>query len=275
MKKRVFQLKPRIVALAVFLLGAGSALRAQTLQIVSPADGTVVSPGQVVLVTVAASGAQFEMVTLFGKNPLPQGNVLTTPPYEFSIQVPSDIGLGRYTFFADGATGPGQGASSDPISIDVERSDAPISLDVSPSVLANMSVGDKGYLTQVDAAFADGSTLDVKNSTLTSFQSDTPSVATVDSNGIVNAIAPGLASIYVSYGGLSFQVPVSVRQPVAVSRDNSQVNASQTREFYADVALPPGTNPGVTWSLRPEVGSIASDDVYSALYTAPSSVARS
>ena len=271
MKKRVFQLKPRIVALAVFLLGAGSALRAQTLQITSPADGTVVSPGQVVVVTVAASGAQFNMVTLLARS-FPNGNVLTSSPYEFSIQIPSDNRLGRFVFTASGTTGPGQVFYSDPISIDVERPDAPISLSVNPSILTNMSVGNQSYIRDVQATFADGSTLNVENSDLTSFECDTPAVATVDANGMVNAIAPGVASIYVSYGGLSFQVPVTVRQPVAVAPSNTQVNASQAREFYVQLALPPGTPPGVTWSLRPDVGSIVATDDYAALYTAPSSV---
>jgi hypothetical protein len=138
-----------------------------------------------------------------------------------------------------------------------------------------LSVGEQAYLRDVQATFADGSTLDVENSTRHAYQSDSPSVATVDENGIVTAVAPGSASIAVSYGGLIFQVPVKVRQQVAILPKSRRLNASLTAEICVHTALRPGTTPDVKWSLRPALGSFVPEGDECIVYTAPESVAAS
>jgi hypothetical protein len=82
-----------------------TSLKAQAaLQITSPANGASVEPGQTLNITVAASGGTFRMVAVWGTNPLGTSQVLATPPYNFSILVPTRIPLGAYYLTAIGGT---------------------------------------------------------------------------------------------------------------------------------------------------------------------------
>jgi hypothetical protein len=237
-----------------------------SVQITSPTEGTVASPGQTLAVTVAASGANFQMVSVIGQAPLGFSGVLSAPPFQFSIQIPSDTSPRRYTLTAVGTIAPGQNVTSAPISIDVERSDAPTAVNVEPALLM-LRVSDPGFL-RVVATYADDSTADVSQSTQIVYASDKPAVATVDSVGRVTAVGPGSASISIAFGGNSVQVPVTVRQPVRVIPTTASVYTSQTEPYIAQLAMPAGTDPTVTWSINPSLGSIDSNG----LYTAPSSV---
>jgi len=72
------------------LLCAGAALAQATLQITSPADGTLVSPGQTITVTVSASpGGVFTGVGVGGEGPIALSQLLTVPPYQFAVKIPS------------------------------------------------------------------------------------------------------------------------------------------------------------------------------------------
>lgn len=209
--KRLFESMTRLAAVLAapgFLCATAALLRAQTLEITSPADGTVVNPGQTFAVTVSASGANFQMVVVIGQDPIGDSQWLTAPPYHFSIRIPSRISPRRYTLTADGATTPGQGATSPPIWIDVERPDAPVSVKVDPSLLI-MRVGDPGYLF-ANATYADGTTEDVSQSTLTRWSSDSPNVASVTDDGRVTATGSGSARITVENGGRRAVVTVTV-----------------------------------------------------------------
>jgi len=98
----------RILAPVALLCCAIGVLPAQTLQITSPADGTVVSPGQVVTVTVAASPASaFQAVVLVGGDAIGFSQVLSAPPYQFSLQIPAGTRPRRYPLTAEGMTAPG------------------------------------------------------------------------------------------------------------------------------------------------------------------------
>src|SRR5450755_1912476 len=92
-----------------------------SLKITSPADGAVVHPGDSVTVTVSATGASFAQMIIIAQDPIASSQVSTAPPYQFSIQIPSDITPGSYALTASGAVSPGNGVESDPVSIDVER----------------------------------------------------------------------------------------------------------------------------------------------------------
>ncbi len=187
----------------------GSLLAQPTLRITAPADGTVVHPGQSLTVTVEASppGA-FLQVILFGSDRFGFGPPLLAPPYRFTVQIPSHIVPGEYRVTADGATAPGQGAASDPITLVVERTDTPASLRVHPSLL-RLSVGGKGYL-RVTGVFSDGQSLDLTQSTHTVYTSGNPSVVAVEGKGVITAKAPGSAKVTVTNGVAKFEVPVTV-----------------------------------------------------------------
>jgi len=254
------------LAVAALFLCTSAILAQPVLQIVSPAAGTVVSPGQAVSVNVQASGADFLQVALLGEGPLGNDQVLTSTPYVFSIQIPPQVSAGTYVLTAVGATSGGDLVYSGTISVDIERSDRPVSISAQP-VSLTLEVGVQGFLL-VTATYTDGTALDVTRATQIAYTSDTPSVAAVTGPGQVTAISPGSANIAVAYGGRSVQVPVTVPMPLTVLPKSATVNASRAQQFYGQVTMAPGTDPTVTWSLHPDLGSIDG----TGLYTAPSVV---
>jgi hypothetical protein len=123
--------------------------------------------------------------------------------------------------------------------------------------------GQMGYL-RVIGTFADGSSLDLTQSTTTTFSSSANTVATVNAQGIVTPVGPGSAQILIN-GSVS--VPVTVAPQISITPAQASLTASQTRQFVAFVANP--ANPAVTWSLNPGFGSVDANGVY----TAPAAVA--
>jgi hypothetical protein len=106
------------------------------LRITAPADRTVVRPGQTITVTVAPSGGTFSQVTVLVTDPIKVSpEVRAAPPYEFTLAIPLNIQARAYAVTALGVIAPGQGAKSEPIDIVVDRSEAPVSVRVEPSVL--------------------------------------------------------------------------------------------------------------------------------------------
>jgi hypothetical protein len=97
--------------LALAALADKSLAQAPFLKITSPSDGTVVSPGQTVVIVVkAAPGLTFAMVSIDGEYLLGWDRVLSAPPFRFSVEIPTKISAARkYRIFASGATAPGQG----------------------------------------------------------------------------------------------------------------------------------------------------------------------
>ena len=171
------------------------------LQINSPADGTVVSPGQTIRVRVTSPvGRVWSFVDVGTSIP----NVLLTEPAlsipaEFSITIPSEIGLRRYTLTAMGRTAAGEFAESAPINIDVERPDMPVSRSqVNGDSQIFEAPGQPGRLLTL-ATFADGQVVDVSESSHLTFESTDKKIVTVDEAGAATSVATGTAAIIVSY----------------------------------------------------------------------------
>jgi hypothetical protein len=236
---------------------------AQSLQIASPADGTTVNPGQSIAVTVNASGT-FQQVMILGSHPIGITAPLSTPPYQFTVQIPTDIEPGLYSLTADGFTKPGNAVYSNPININVERPDAPVSLSVSPSIFEFSTVAQQGFVAVV-GTFSDGTTADLTNSMLTNFSSQ--GNVTIAPGGVVTAaIANSSDMVQVTYGTLSSSIPATVDPPLVTAPPQKTLYASQIEEFTAQ---PAGlATPTINWSISPNVGTISS----TGLYTAPSSV---
>jgi hypothetical protein len=253
--------------LATLLFLAAHSLVAQSLQITSPADGTTVNPGQSLTVTVTASGT-FQSVVVAAGGPIGFSQSLSVAPFQFTLQVPTGIQPGLYPLGAMGFTSPGSPAFSNPITLDVERADAPVSLSVQPSLLHFFTVGPAGRV-HVLGTFADGTTTNLTNSSLTSYSSF--GTVTAGSYGVVTAAASGGDVLQVAYGGLSASIPVTVDFPLNIAPGQKILYASQTQQFTAQ---PAGVaTPTIVWSLSPTgVGSIASTGQYTAVYTAPSSI---
>ena len=257
----------RVSFLPAAAVVAASSLPAQTLRITSPADGAVVSSGQTLTVTVAASGANFQDVWLGGN--LPPGVFFQQVPgtqYQFTAVIPATTSSGTYWLTASGHV-PGVSVPDATSSVDVERPDAPVAVASDPTRLGLEYVGDSRHLL-LYGTFADGSKVGLQGSSLTLYTSDNPAVATVDSTGLVTATGPGLANITITNNGASTIVPVSVPQWVTVMPRSISLNPSGTHQFTPRVVMPPGTDLSVAWSVHPDLGSI--DDT--GLYTAPSSV---
>jgi hypothetical protein len=198
---------PRHSLVAILFL-ATTALPAQpTLRITSPADRTLVNPGQSIKVTVEASG-RFFAVSVIGWQPIRSGETRNAPPYDFTVEIPDTISPGEYTVTAAGSTGSRLPTLSDPIHLVVELADAPITLKVQPSVFEIYS-GRQGHISAV-GVFPDGLWVNLANSTETSFKSSAPTVVTVDHEGTVNPVTPGSAKITVTYRGSSIDIPVTV-----------------------------------------------------------------
>ena len=209
------------------------------LQIDSPADGTIVNPGQTIRVRVISpTGQAISSVTVLTD----MGDRLMTEPAhslpaEFSITVPSEISLHRYALTAMGITAARALVESAPIEIEVDRPDMPVSLSqVNFPSLIFEALGDSIRLLTL-ATFSDRQVPDVTESSRLSFHSTDTKIATVDETGTVKALATGSAAIIVSYKNPNgpareLRIPVTVLRfqlgltPSALDFGNVSVGSS-------------------------------------------------
>jgi len=186
------------------------------LAITSPAEGTVVSPGQSLAVTITSpAAATFDVVGLAGEGEIGMIDVGNILPGQVSLPIPPDMACRTYTLTAVGATVSGQDATAT-VLIDVERPDTPIAIStLLPQIL--FEVQGSFFPIGMLARFADESLLDVTESSNVHYVSADPTVATVDASGIVTAIAPGTTSVRATYGdpadNLAVEIPVTVPPP--------------------------------------------------------------
>ncbi len=260
-------IRMRVLGRILWVLGlTSSVFYAQSLQITSPADGTVVAPGQSVAVHVTAAGGPFQAVVILGGGPLGMSQILTAPPYDFTIQIPSNISPGRYPLTAAGFTTPGQGAKSEPIGIVVEPPGDPTSVFIQPSSLI-LWVGDVAPL-HVTGKFPSGPPLDMTFSSRMAYGSGDPAIATIDNLGRVTAVAPGTTFVGVGFGP---SVPVTVVSFIKLVPPAPILYAGQSVEFTAQVKI--RSNQSATWSINPtNLGTLTSTGPDTARYTAPASV---
>jgi len=160
---------------------------------------------------------------------------------------------------------------SDSIHVKVERPDLPLKLTANfPSL--DFRIGET-IRDEIYGTFADGSLVLLTDSTYISYSSDAPGVATVNEQGSVTAVAPGYATITITYGNASIgktsiRIPVQVAYPVMVYPGSISLHASQHQQFEARVSIDPRLDQSVAWSINPSFGAIDGGG----LYTAPSSV---
>jgi hypothetical protein len=141
--------------------------------------------------------------------------VLTAPPYRFSVTVPKDISVaGKYSIRAMGVTPGQQGGVAAPIHLDVEPAASISGISAKPPIMQFDSAGDKLPL-RVWGTFSDGSGMDITKSSGTTYSGGDPTAVTVSSTGIVTAVGPGkygVSPVVVRYGDQSFAVQVSTRR---------------------------------------------------------------
>ncbi len=250
--------KPKLVNLVIFgltaflafsLCGRCFAQSQPLLQITSPADGTVVHPGQTITITVApASGASFVMVGIVAENPIVEGQYLAAPPYQFSITIPKSISARKYHIQAQGVISRGHGADSPLINLDVEPGAPMSSLRVQPSVVIADFAGENHPLA-VWGDFSDGSTMNITNASGTTYSGGNPTVATVNSNGVVTVANPavrGYVAITVQYGNQKAVINVSTTRLPASSTSATLTSLSPTSGAVGTSITLTGTNFGTT-----------------------------
>jgi len=205
-----------LAAATVTVLGFRLGLAGQTqpaLQITSPSDGSVVAPGQTISVSVSSpNNTAFKQIFVIGEQPLPNSSMATSAPASFSILIPQGTRPGKYMLTAWGTTTANQLQASS-ITVDVERTDLPTSLTAAKTQISLRSEGQPLPL-RISGKFTDGSVVDVTASSNLAYTSSNTSVATVNNNGVVVAMAAGSASITATYGQGTQSVHVSV--PVTV-----------------------------------------------------------
>jgi hypothetical protein len=203
-----------LAAQLAFTWMVGILASGQTLQITSPADGTVIHPGETFSVTVNSPDTAFQFVGLVGEGPI--GFVALKPgvPAHFSLTIPADFNICRkYLITAIGVIVPGKNADSQPIEIDVERPDLPIKLTALMPKFYFQTPG--GSLPiELIATFNDRRKLDVHESTRIAFSSSNPKIAKVSEDGIVTARSPGNAQAIATYALDGRKVQLAI--PVAV-----------------------------------------------------------
>jgi hypothetical protein len=124
--------------------------------------------------------------------------LLTAPPYRFSVPISPGTRSGPHKGIVVIGTPPFGGA---PVyagrEVDIERPDLPrrkLNLDS-----INFRFVGKELPQSITGVFADGSWAGIEDSTYLAYSSDTPAVATVDWRGVVTAVAPGKATITITY----------------------------------------------------------------------------
>ncbi len=155
--------------------------------------------GQPLRITVSAD-ASVRVLGVLAWNPLPDARPVGSNQYEMVI--PKTVPPGSYNLTAIGLAQ--RDVESEPVTIRVEREDAPSLLQLAPPLLVFNATGDE-FPLRVMAQFGDGSHLDVTQSLKTSFESKDTQVVRVDGRAMAIAVGPGQAAIIATYAG-----PVSV-----------------------------------------------------------------
>ncbi len=212
-------------------VGAG-----RVLQIDSPADGTVVNPGQTIKVRVTSpTDRTWEFVGVLLSIPnVPPTEFVHSLPVEFSINIPAKADIGRYSLTAMGRTAAGELEESDSIDIVVERPDMPVSL--SELNLTRLHFGAQGstYPLLILADFADGSVMDTRDSGKVTFRSTDTKIVTVDGTGTAMAVATGTAGTIVSYKNPNGP---DVRLTIPVTVERFQVTFSPSSLDFGNVPV--------------------------------------
>lgn len=258
-----------LLLLAAAIVPIDAPLEAQTsVQIVSPTAGTVVNPGQTINITVNVTGGQPSSVIVLGD--LVGLAQTSSAPYKLQLTVPSSVTkIGPLDISAGAVIGPGNILYSDPVSIDVERPDAPVSISIEGDSLVFDKPGETQSLL-VWGKYADGTTANITESSLTTYAiepSYSPAPVTVSSSGQVTSVAVGSGRVVVN--GTYF-IPVTVSPPIVVVPNQYQLYAGQQQQFFANVNPALNIGGAVTWSLSPATGDGTIDST--GLFTAAASL---
>jgi len=227
---------------------APAASPAALLTIASPAAMAVVHPGETLSIEVAvAPGAAFQFVTMVGEESFGMSPPLRQAPFRFPISVPENLSSGPHYFTAMGRMASGDMTVSLPLAVDVENERPPVSLKIDPQGIDLDALGEEIPI-RVLAGFADGVETGMTRSSLLHFASSSPAVATVSSQGMVRAMAPGAARIVATFqsptGVLKNEISVTVHEFAVHLSANSVEFGRQSVEMENATRVLTLTNPG-------------------------------
>jgi hypothetical protein len=202
------------------------AFRGTALVITSPTNGTVVAPGQTITVAVTVNSRTYPhgVAIVGGEDGGPSvmeapgsglSSVLGPSTLSFSVTIPTNAFPGRFGISALGPDSSGTVQGSYEVTLDVERTDTPVSLRVDPPSMHFQHVGQSLRLNVI-GVYADGSWHGLTQSSRLQMTSSNTGIAAV-TNGSIKAVSPGNTTIQVSYGSLTASVPIYV-PPCAVCR---------------------------------------------------------
>jgi len=186
------------IVIRVLLAFAAAQAFAQSnlLQITSPASGTMVYPGQTIVISVKADPS-VSNVAIIGQDPLGFSQKTNGEPLQFELAIPLKTTVGKYDVSATGVGSNRSLVTSPPISLQVENPKTQFQIRTQPSLLRFRKPGEIVPL-HVIGTFPDGSQQDVTHSVQVHFASENPQVVTVDTDGIVRATGFGSTHILVS-----------------------------------------------------------------------------
>jgi hypothetical protein len=194
-----------------------SQAQSNSLHITSAADGTVIYPGQTISVTITSDDPNVVGVALIGEDPFGIiGPLQTHLPAVFTVTVPKVIRFKSYSLTAMASTTtPGRTVQSDPLTIDVERPELPLSLSSSLRSVEVTELSD-GMPLSLKAKFRDGKSMDVSDSSPVTYTSSNPGSFTISADGELLPGAPGrgIATATYTLNGTE----VSLHIPITISR---------------------------------------------------------
>lgn len=212
------------MAAVLLSTGAGAQARSNALVITSPANGTVVAPGQTITVSITVNSGTYPggVVVVGGEDGGPgvmeapssgPSPVSSPSTVSISITIPTNAFPGKFGITATGVNPSGVLQGSFEVVLDVERTDSPVSLRVDPPSF-HIQQGQTLQLS-VTGVYADGSWHGLTHSSSLQMTSSNTAVVTVQ-NGSVTATGVGNANIQISYASLTANAPVVVSHSTVI-----------------------------------------------------------
>lgn len=200
------------IAAVLFSMDVSAAARVYPLVVTAPTNGTVVAPGQTITVSVTVkSGTYPNGVAIIGgqvDGPMVTAGPLSGSSLSFSVTIPANANPGLLSITAGGTDSSGTLDSSASVTLDVERTDTPVSLRVDPPSMHFAYLGQSLPLTVI-GVYADGSWHGLTQSSILQISSTNTAVATA-SGGSITASGAGNTTLQISYGSLTATVAVYV-----------------------------------------------------------------
>jgi hypothetical protein len=216
------------------------------ISIVSPADGTVVHPGDTIHIEVSVPSSRSVRAMMI-LSPLGGSEQMReAPPWSFTLKIPVDDRsisgggslLGKHPIYASAAS-PGRDAGSEAvIGVDVEMPDLPKKLGSQDSIIFLETLGEEYRWPLVIGTFSDGKELDLNESCCLTFITSDSSVVTVTDDQTLKAVRPGQAIVTAIYK----QGENSVQLPIPVTFENYVLDATPSSLDFGEqpVGAPSG-----------------------------------